>query len=228
MQPSDMNLRRLHLVDRLIHLPEAHLGELERFLDSFEPGARQPESSSSTKQFDWPHAPVHRISKDGTFIVTAATLDHAHLFKGTDRLDYLLGELLSQLRDAGWELEAWAVFSNHYHFVAHALPGAELLSSVLRELHRSTSLHVNKLDLAHERQTWYQFWETRLSYEESYLARLSYVHQNAVKHGLVEVANQYRWCSAEWFERMGTPAQVKTVYRMKIDRVKVEDDFQPV
>jgi hypothetical protein len=30
-------------------------------------------------------------------------------------------------------------------------------------------------------------------------ARLHYVHQNAVKHGLVQQANQYRWCSAAWW-----------------------------
>jgi len=51
------------------------------------------------------------------------------------------------------------------------------------------------------------------------------VHQNPVTNGLVRVANQYRWCSAGWFERTASPAQVKTVYRMKIDRVKVVDDF---
>jgi putative transposase len=29
----------------------------------------------------------------------------------------------------------------------------------------------------------YNFWETKLTFEKSYLARLNYVHQNAVKHG---------------------------------------------
>jgi hypothetical protein len=38
---------------------------------------------------------------------------------------------------------------------------------------------------------WYNFRDTRLTYEKSYLARLNYVYQNAVKHGLVPVANQY-------------------------------------
>jgi putative transposase len=67
-----------------------------------------------------------------------------------------------------------------------------------------------------------------LTYEESYLARLSYVHNNAVKHGLVKIAKQYPWCSAAWFERTATSAQVKTLARMKTDRIKIEDDFEPV
>jgi len=39
------------------------------------------------------------------------------------------------------------------------------------------------------------------------------------------VANQYPWCSAAWFERAASPAQVKTIYGFKIDQVKVEDDY---
>jgi len=57
------------------------------------------------------------------------------------------------------------------------------------------------------------------------MARLNSVHRNAVKHGLVPVANQYPWCSAAWFERTASLAQVKTIYRFKIDQVKVEDDY---
>jgi putative transposase len=52
------------------------------------------------------------------------------------------------------------------------------------------------------------------------------VHQNPVKHGLVPVANLYPWCSAAWFERMGTPAQVKTICRFKTDQLVLPDDFE--
>ena len=78
------------------------------------------------------------------------------------------------------------------------------------------------------RQVWFNYWDTQLTFEKSYLARLSYVHQNAVKHGLVRQAHEYRWCSAAWFERTATPAHVKTIYGFKTDRVKIEDDYEPV
>jgi len=71
----------------------------------------------------------------------------------------------------------------------------------------------------------YEFWDTRLTSEKSWLARLNYVHQNAVKHELVPAANQYPWCSAPWFETNGRPGFVKSVYSFKIDRIKVPDDF---
>jgi len=92
-------------------------------------------------------------------------------------------------------------------------------------LHEKTAKWTNKLDDAAGREVWHNFWETRLTYKQSYLARLNYVHQNPVKHGLVAVANQYLWCSAGWFERTARPAQVKTIYAFKIDKLKVLDDY---
>jgi putative transposase len=96
---------------------------------------------------------------------------------------------------------------------------------MLGRLHEKTAKWINRLDGVAGRKGWHNFWETRLTYEKSYLARLNYVHQNPVKHGLVAVANQYPWCSAAWFERTARPSQMKTVYGFNTDRLKVLDDY---
>jgi putative transposase len=177
---------------------------------------------------DWPHAPLHRLSEHGTYMVTAGTLRKEHWFRGAERLDYLESALLRIVKSNGWRLEAWAVFSNHYHFVAHAEPDAQSLRKALRELHRETAIDVNQRDGAPGRRVWHHFWDTKLTFEQSYFARMNYVHQNAVKHGLVPIASQYRWCSAAWFERTATRAQVRTVYSFKIDKLNVRDDYEPI
>ena len=177
----------------------------------------------------WPHAPAHRLSEGGAFFVTVGTYLKEHHFRGRDRLGVLHRGLLTVTRDSGWGLEAWAVFSNHYHFVAHSPTtgdAAESLPQMLGLLHEKTAKWVNRQDRASGRQVWHNYRETRLTYQRSYLARLKYVHQNAVKHGLVAVANQYPWCSAAWFERTGTTAQVNTIYSLKIDRVQVYDEYE--
>jgi putative transposase len=74
----------------------------------------------------------------------------------------------------------------------------------------------------------HNFWDTRLSYQTSYFARLNYVHENPVKHRLVPVANQYPWCSARRFENAASSATVQCVYRFKTATVKVQDEFSPV
>lgn len=178
----------------------------------------------------WPHAPTHQLAERGTYFVTASTYQKAHHFRGSARLRVLHRGLLSVTKQFGWQLEAWAVFSNHYHFVAHSpsdAPDASSLSVMLSMLHVKTAAWVNKLDNSPERQVWFNFRETRLTHQRSYLARLNYVHQNAVKHGLVPVACQYPWCSAAWFERTASPAMVKSIYRFKLNRVSVVDEFEP-
>jgi REP-associated tyrosine transposase len=97
---------------------------------------------------------------------------------------------------------------------------------MLGVLHERTAKWVNRLDGAKGRQVWHNFRETLLTFEKSYLARLNYVHQNPVKHGLVSVANQYPWCSAAWFERTARSAQVKTIYGFKTNNLRVYDEYE--
>jgi len=179
----------------------------------------------------WPHAPTHRLSDRGTYFVTASTYLKTHHFSTAQRLDVLQRGLLSISHDFSWILEAWAVFSNHYHFVAHSPTSSEdasSLSQMLGVLHASTAGWINGLDGKPTRKVWHNFWDTKLTYEKSYLARLNYVHQNAVKHGLVHVANHYQWCSARWFEQVVPTAMVQSIYRFKIDQISVRDDFAPI
>jgi hypothetical protein len=95
---------------------------------------------------DWPHAPVHRLSDHGTYMVTAGTLHKEHCFRHPECLDLLESALLRLAKQFGWQLEAWAVFSNHYHFVAHGREGAKNLRGLLKQLHGETSHDLNQLD----------------------------------------------------------------------------------
>jgi len=180
------------------------------------------------REIPWPHAPPHRLGAKGAYFVTASTYLKEHHFRGRQRLEVLHRGLLTVARDFHWNLEAWAVFSNHYHFVGQSpsdQPVADSLRPMISLLHERTAKWVNKLDSAPARKVWHNYRETHLSFERSYFARLNYTHQNPVRHGLVPVANQYPWCSAAWFEREATSAQVQTIYGFKTDNVNVEDEF---
>ena|SRR5262245_50257424 len=174
---------------------------------------------------DWPHAPVHRLDTSGIYMVTGATLRKSHLFINPERLSLLEDYLLSLAKKHHWQLEAWAVFSNHYHFVARSESASSDLGDFLTELHRTTARELNRLDGIIGRSVWFNFWETKLTFQRSYLARLNYVHQHAVKHRIVAVANQYPWCSASWFERTVSQPTVKTIYSFKTDKLIIDDDY---
>ncbi|MBC8373675.1 MAG: transposase [Planctomycetes bacterium] len=176
---------------------------------------------------DWPHAPVHRLSETGAYMVTAGTYQKVHHLWDVQRLDLVLNTLMATASEFGWLLQAWAVMSNHYHFLAMAPPEPESLRDFVRKLHAQTGRRLNELDGAPGRRVWYQFFDSHITYERSYFARLKYVHENPVHHGLIEAACNYRWCSAAWFEREAQSAFQKTIASFPIDRINVLDPFAP-
>jgi putative transposase len=158
-------------------------------------------------------------------MVTAATYRKEPLFRSAKRLTLLCEQLLELAPQHGWKLEAWAVFPNHYHFVAMTKEKAETLRQFIGHLHTVTAKEINHQDEIPGRKVWFQYWDTHLTYARSYLARLNYVHNNAVKHGLVRQPALYPWCSAGWFEREAERPFYQMVMGIRSDKVSVADDF---
>ena len=178
-------------------------------------------------QTEWHHAPPHIFLPGMIYMVTGGTANKNHFFKGNERLEYLQGQLLTTLARYGWIIQAWAVFVNHYHFVARAPEALVVtLGEILQELHSVTAKEINRLDQVCGREVWFQFWDTCLTFEKSWLARLNYVHNNAAHHRLVQAAANYPFCSAVWFEQIASPGFRRKVQSFKYDKLKnIVDDF---
>ena len=102
---------RIRLIRRLLELPDIRLQQVEPFFDSIEQSSKETgkfqssvEPEHSQREKCWPHAPVHRVSEHGTYIVTAATLHKQHLFHDHARLDFLEAKLLEGLSSVESEL----------------------------------------------------------------------------------------------------------------------------
>jgi putative transposase len=157
--------------------------------------------------------------------VTASTYRKTPHSISDQRRDFLLGQLFDGAEEFNWALQAWAIMPNHYHFIALSLGDSSNVGRMISKLHMLTAKHINSLDHKPGRRVWFQYWDTRLTYERSYLARLRYVNNNPVHHGLIDNALLYPWCSAAWFERNAAPAFRRTVNSFKIDRLSVPDDY---
>lgn len=90
-----------------------------------------------------------------------------------------------------WHLQAWAIFSNHYHFIGF-FEKAENLFKFISNFHGRTAYLINKLDKVSGRRVWFQYWDTKLTYQKSHFVRLNYVINNSVKHKLVQDSLNYR------------------------------------
>lgn len=176
---------------------------------------------------NWPHAPPHELAEAGVYFVTARTRENQHLLSDDSIKDWFEAKLLELAAGFGWRMEAWCVLSNHYHFVAHSPKdesSAGSLSSLLRELHSRATREINQRNQTPGRgRLWQNYRETHLTYQRSYLSRLSYVHQNAVHHRLVRVASDWKWCSAAKFQAEVTPAWRKTVLSFHYNAISAQD-----
>ena len=141
--------------------------------------------------------------------------------------DWFEKTLLQIAEDNGWKIEAWAILSNHYHFVAHVqqgTDGAESIRKAVKKLHSLTTKELNNREgITGRTRLWQNFRETHLTHQASYLARLNYVHQNAVHHGLVVRASDWKWCSALRFKKVVSPAWVKTIASFRYDEIARKD-----
>lgn len=182
--------------------------------------------SESHHMNNWPHSPPHRIMQPGTYMITCGTYRKDHLLARPHRLDFFLNILLDCAREFEWELHAWAILSNHYHFVGSSREPTTL-KAMISKCHTLSAREYNREDQTPGRKVWFQYFDSLITFPKSYYARLNYVHYNPVHHGVTNRATEYRWCSAGWFETQSKPSFLKTVQSFKINQINAVDAFNP-
>jgi len=171
----------------------------------------------------WPHGPLHVFMPNTFYMITASTLYKQRIFTTPDKLRQLQNILFEVMLAYGWKLQAWALFSNHYHFIACSPEDGTTMKRLIQRLHSQSAQLVNRMDHTTGRRVWFQYWDTCLTYEKSYYARLNYVQNNPVKHGLVTVPEQYPFCSAAWFKSNAPIDLQNKLESFPYDRVNVLD-----
>jgi len=171
------------------------------------------------------HRPPHLFRPDAIYIVAAAVQDHQQLLNTDEKKALLCRALFERAEHYRWQLEAWAVLSNHYHIVARSPGEAINLQKLIRSLHAKTAAILNRMDGTPGRRVWDNYWDTCITHERSYWARLHYVHTNPVRHGLVKDAEDYPFCSYRWFVEQAEEEFRRQVFRQPCDRVHIRDSF---
>lgn len=173
----------------------------------------------------YPHNPPHYFVSNAIYIVTGSILYNKHVLTSANHKSLVCEILFERAAHWGWKLEAWAILENHYHFIACAPENALTLEKLMRQFHSKSAVELNRLDKVLGRKVWFNYWDTCITHESSYYARLHYVHINPVKHGLAENAEDYPFCSYRWFLEKADNGFRNTVISQPIDKVDVFDDF---
>ncbi len=163
---------------------------------------------------------------DGLYFISFAVPGHdpgcawVDVFTRRDYKDIMVESLCFCQKEKGLLLFAWVIMSNHVHLIARAAEGARL-QDIIRDLKKYTSKQIIKAIEEHpgeSRREWmllffseagesnsnnkdFQFWQQHnkpiaLTTNEMIARYLNYLHENPVKEGYVEFAEDDVYCSA--------------------------------
>src|SRR5262249_47347346 len=145
------------------------------------------------------HPPPHLFRAGATYFVTASTLYREPIMEPLVRRQQCSDSWHHATAARGWRLVAWAFLPNHYHLLTVAPPADAEIAPLVGSIHQYTARRWNREDRAAGRRVWWNFWDTCISYEGSFYARLNYIHWNPVRHGLVTAPEEYPFSSYRLF-----------------------------
>ena len=155
----------------------------------------------------------------GTYFVTNKVVDWVDVFTRKRYKDIIINSLNYCIEQKGLRIFGYVVMSNHLHMIIKSETGK--LSDTLRDYKRFTATAIiesirnepesRKEWMLHRfewngkrnlRNTNYQFWEQDNRPEvifshKFFLQKLNYIHENPVRAGIVENAEEYIYSSAK-------------------------------
>jgi REP element-mobilizing transposase RayT len=159
-------------------------------------------------------------NSDLPYFVTATVVGWVSALSRSEYRDIILDSLRHCVTQKGLNVHAWVIMNDHIHLIVSTRGDTEL-PGIMRDFKKYTSRKVIDAILTNpneSRKEWminmfefrgaansnndqYQFWRTgyhpiELDTEEKLLQRLSYLHENPVRAGIVREAADYLYSSA--------------------------------
>ena len=159
-----------------------------------------------------------RISIDSpALFITAVSKDRLPVFQ-KDRIKQRTCEAIDEARTScGFLLFAYVLMPDHVHLLTDApRKPSEVLKFIkgivghrIIEYLKSRNYESSLLKLQHvdwKRNHRFSLWQHdsdvfSVSSESTFMQKVNYIHQNPVRAGLVERAEDYRWSSVRWWNR---------------------------
>jgi len=172
------------------------------------------------------HRPPHVYLDDMRYFITAGTFRKKCLWNTKAKIQWLSSLLCEISGRYNINLYAWIILPNHYHLLLKTSRGEELVK-FFRKLHSDSASYLNRLEDAHSRRVWYQYWDRCIRDDRDFWVRFNYIHQNAVKHGWAEKMEDYEFSTyKEYLEKNGTEWMMNCFEQYPIiDFTTGEDNF---
>ena len=150
------------------------------------------------RSFPW-HSPPHALGGHGAYHLTAACLDHAsYIGYSQERMESFCDALIAAITPVTTGIHAWCVLPNHYHLLVSTRDLRSLIWA-LGKLHGRTAFNWNKEENARGRKVWYGAADRSMRGDRHFWATANYVHHNPVRHGYVQLWQEWPYSSAQEF-----------------------------
>lgn len=161
---------------------------------------------------------MHTISRDTPALyITAVAKDRLTVFR-TDTLKVISCDAPDEARRSGrFSIYAYVLMPDHLHAITDGnLKPSEVLrylkGIISRRVIDHLKVHGHNASLqklrheTRERAYRYSLWDHHsnvfsVTNEDVFMQKVNYIHQNPLRAGLVERAEDYRWSSVRWWKR---------------------------
>jgi putative transposase len=176
---------------------------------------------------------MHIISRDTPALyLTAVAKDRLPVFR-TDTIKTVTCNALDEARkSAGFSIYAYVIMPDHLHMITdRILEPSVILRYIngiisrrvidhLKDHGHNASLQKHRHE-TRERRYRYSLWDHHnnvfsITSEDMLMQKVNYIHENPVRAGLVERAEDYRWLSVRWWK--GCPLEDELL-KVDIDRI---------
>ncbi len=173
------------------------------------------------------HNPPHLFRSNAKYFITGATYKKKYHLEEESAKQRLIESIDKGFADYNWKLEDWVILHNHYHLIVEAPESAETLSRIIKDIHKFTAMWIKKniVSAKNEEKIWWNYWDTCLTFENSYYSRLNYLWFNPVKHSLVGKPEDWKFGSYYYRFKEELEYLKEMKHKYPFDRVKVFDDF---
>ena len=151
-----------------------------------------------------------QLKDQRVFFVTTSTSDHLRLFDEDSLKSSLLEIIKNCVKKHKADLYGYVVMSSHFHLMIRIEGGGPQLSRFMKDVKSISS----RQQFPTKKGIWqHRFDDLAIFTEDQFRTKLSYIHQNPVKAGLVEMADEYKFSSAQDWTNRSKDSFVTTSFR---------------
>ncbi len=149
---------------------------------------------TNIRRYYLPHTPI---------FITAVCYQRRPLLRHTDSKELLLAVMREVKQELPFQMLAYVLLDDHFHWLI--LPQApnsypRIMQSVkLRFARRCRPTNAQRKEPVWQRR----YWDHIIRNQTDLHNHLDYIHINPVKHGLTNMAAEYRWSSFDEYQRRG-------------------------